>query len=134
MYLPRFTTPTGAGTILASASHMITVFTRQRRPATPGFAGGDDLLGKLHSARSLLHVRFARGGGNRYSVTDATELSGSGLVFWVARQQATMTATPNAGQNFYAFINGPFWLAGGLGANPKTFYVPDSGLAINTTA
>jgi len=59
---------------------------------------------------------------------------GSGLVFYVARQQATLTATPNAGQNFYAFINGPFWLAGGLSANPKTFYVPDNGLTINTSA
>jgi hypothetical protein len=59
---------------------------------------------------------------------------GSGLVFYVARQQATLTATPNAGQNFYAFINGPFWLAGGLSANPKTFYVPNDGLTVNTSA
>jgi len=30
-------------------------------------------------------------------------------------------ATPNAGQNFYAFINTPFWLPYSLSTNPKTF-------------
>jgi hypothetical protein len=46
----------------------------------------------------------------------------------------TLTANPTAGQNFYEFNNAPFWLPGGLGANPKTFYVPDTGLTVNTTA
>ncbi len=55
-------------------------------------------------------------------------------VFFVARQQITLTSTPNAGQNFYALINSPFWLPGGLSANPKTFYVMDDGTPINTTA
>jgi hypothetical protein len=54
--------------------------------------------------------------------------------FFVARQQATLTATPASGWNFYEFNNGPFWLPGGLGANPKTFYVPDTGNPVNTTA
>jgi hypothetical protein len=53
--------------------------------------------------------------------------------FYAARQQVTLTATPNSGQNFYEFNNAPFWLPGGLGANPKTFYVPDTGLGVNTT-
>jgi Astacin (Peptidase family M12A)/Divergent InlB B-repeat domain/Abnormal spindle-like microcephaly-assoc'd, ASPM-SPD-2-Hydin len=60
--------------------------------------------------------------------------SGSSQVFYTARQEVTLTATPNAGQNFYEFNNAPFWLPGGLGANPKTFYVPDTGLTVNTTA
>jgi hypothetical protein len=55
-------------------------------------------------------------------------------VYYVARQQATLTATPNAGQNFYEYINSPFWLPGGLSTNPKTFYVMDDGTPINTTA
>ena len=54
-------------------------------------------------------------------------------VFLVARQQATLTATPAGGWSFYEFNNAPFWLPGGLGANPKTFYVPDSGNPVNTT-
>ena len=54
--------------------------------------------------------------------------------FFVARQQATLTATPVAGWNFYEFNNAPFWLPGGLGANPKTFYVPDTGNPVDTTA
>jgi hypothetical protein len=56
----------------------------------------------------------------------------SGLYF-IARQQATLTATPTSGWNFYEFNNGPFWLSGGLSVNPKTFYVPDSGDPVNTT-
>jgi hypothetical protein len=59
--------------------------------------------------------------------------TGSSLVFFAARQQVTLTAAPNSGQNFYEFNNGPFWLPGGLGANPKMFYVPDTGLGVNTT-
>ncbi len=45
----------------------------------------------------------------------------------------TLTATPNAGQNFYAYLNSPFWLPGGTGANPKTFYVMEDGNSINLT-
>ena len=50
----------------------------------------------------------------------------------MARQQATLTATANSGFSFYEFNNGPYWLAGGLGSNPKTFYVPETGLTVNT--
>jgi hypothetical protein len=53
--------------------------------------------------------------------------------FFVARQQATLTARPASGWGFYEFNNGPFWLPGGLGANPKTFYVPDTGNPVDTT-
>jgi hypothetical protein len=52
----------------------------------------------------------------------------------VARQQATLTASANSGYSFYEFNNGPYWLAGGLSPNPKTFYVPETGLTLNTTA
>jgi Astacin (Peptidase family M12A)/Bacterial Ig-like domain (group 3)/MBG domain (YGX type)/Chitobiase/beta-hexosaminidase C-terminal domain len=54
--------------------------------------------------------------------------------FLTARQQATFTATPASGWNFYEFNNGPFWLPGGLGANPKTFYAPDTGNPVDPTA
>lgn len=54
-------------------------------------------------------------------------------VFLIARQEATLTATPDASWNFYEFNNAPFWLPGGLGANPKTFYVPDTGNPVSTT-
>jgi len=59
--------------------------------------------------------------------------SGIAGQFFVARQQATLTATPGTGWSFYEFNNGPFWLPGGLGANPKTFYVPDTGNPVDTT-
>ncbi len=52
----------------------------------------------------------------------------------VARQQATLTASGSSGYSFYEFNNGPYWLPGGLGSNPKTFYVPETGLTLDTTA
>ncbi|MFZ0688858.1 MAG: FG-GAP-like repeat-containing protein [Acidobacteriaceae bacterium] len=61
--------------------------------------------------------------------------SGATGTFFVARQQAMLTATPNSGSNFYEFNEQApyFWLPGGLSANPKTFYVPDTGnpVAVN---
>jgi Divergent InlB B-repeat domain len=54
--------------------------------------------------------------------------------FFVARQQVVLTATPSSGWHFYQFNNAPFWLPGGLGANPKTFDVPDTGNPVATTA
>jgi hypothetical protein len=65
------------------------------------------------------------------AVGSGTPFSGE---FYVARQSATLTASANAGWNFYEFNNGPFWLPGGLGSNPKTFDVPDSGNPVNSTA
>jgi hypothetical protein len=55
-------------------------------------------------------------------------------VYFTARQQVTLTANPNSGQNFYEYINSPFWLPGGLSTNPKTFFVMDDGTSISTTA
>ncbi len=60
--------------------------------------------------------------------------SGAAGSFFVARQAVTLTATPASGWKFYEFNNGPFWLPGGLGQEPKALYVPDSGNPINTTA
>lgn len=57
--------------------------------------------------------------------------SGVAGQYFVARQQATLSAAANTGWKFYEFNNGQFWLPGGLGANPKTFDVPDTGLPIS---
>lgn len=59
----------------------------------------------------------------------------SGLTgqFFTARQQVALKATVAAGWNFYEFNNAPVGLPGGLGANPKTFDVPDSGNPVNVT-
>jgi hypothetical protein len=54
--------------------------------------------------------------------------------FFVARQKVALTATPAVGWKFYEFNNSPFWLPGGLGLEPKTFYVPDTGNPVKTTA
>jgi hypothetical protein len=59
-----------------------------------------------------------------------TGLSGE---YYIIRQLVTLTAAPNAGQNFWDYINSPYYLPGGIGANPKTFYVMDDGSTINLT-
>ncbi len=53
--------------------------------------------------------------------------------FFVARQLIKLTATAASGWKFYEFNNAPFWLPGGLGQNPKSVYVPDTGNPVNTT-
>jgi hypothetical protein len=47
--------------------------------------------------------------------------------FYTAREPVTLTAQAANTWAFYEFYNAPFFLPGGLGANPKTFYVPDTG-------
>jgi len=61
-----------------------------------------------------------------------TGLSGE---YYIIRQLVTLTATPtpSSGENFLDYINGPYYLPGGIGANPKTFYVMDDGSTINLT-
>ncbi len=59
-----------------------------------------------------------------------TNLSGE---YYIIRQLVTLTAAPNPGQNFWDYINSPYYLPGGIGANPKTFYVMDDGSSINLT-
>ena len=74
-------------------------------------------------------------GDGTVSVSPAAQTySGASGSFFVAREKVTLTATPASGWSFYEFNNGPFWLPGGLGANPKSFYVPDTGNPVDTTA
>ncbi len=74
-------------------------------------------------------------GAGSVTVTPAPKTyTGDAAQYFVARQRVELIATANSGWNFYEFNNGPFWLPGGLGANPKYVYVPDTGNPINTTA
>jgi Astacin (Peptidase family M12A)/Abnormal spindle-like microcephaly-assoc'd, ASPM-SPD-2-Hydin/Divergent InlB B-repeat domain len=119
----------------AAASHSITVLPGNGEPSTPGSSPAVT----TYTANFIQLVPYAAtvyptGTGSVTPSPEPQSYSGSSLLFYTARQQVTLTATPNAGQNFYEFNNANFWLPGGLGANPKTFYVPDTGLTINTTA
>ena len=116
------------------ASHTITVLPGNGAPTAPVTSPAVT----TYSANFIQLVPysatvFPAGTGTVVPSPAPQSYPGSGLVFYVARQQATLTATPNSGQNFYAFINAPYYLPGGVSANPKTFYVPDSGLTVNTT-
>ena len=119
----------------AAASHSITVLPGDGNLATPATSPAVT----TYTANFIQLVPysasvFPAGAGTVMPSPAPQSYPGSPLVFYTARQQVMLTATPNAGQNFYAFINAPFWLAGSLSANPKTFYVPETGLGINTTA
>jgi hypothetical protein len=117
------------------SSHSITVLPGNGEPATPATSPAVT----TYSANFIQLVPYAAtvfptGAGTVTPSPAPQSYSGSALVFYTARQEATLTAAPNAGESFYEFNNGPFWLPGGLGANPKTYYVPDTGLDVNTTA
>jgi hypothetical protein len=116
------------------ATHSITVLPGNGEPSTPATSPAIT----TYSANFIQLVPYAAavypaGTGAITASPLPQSYSGSPLLFYTARQQATLTAAPNSGQNFYEFNNAPFWLPGGLGANPKTFYVPDTGLGVNTT-
>jgi Astacin (Peptidase family M12A)/Divergent InlB B-repeat domain/Abnormal spindle-like microcephaly-assoc'd, ASPM-SPD-2-Hydin len=118
-----------------AATHTITVLPGNGEPATPATSPAVT----TYSANFIQLVPYAAtvyptGAGTVTPSPAPQSYAGSSLLFYTARQQATLTAAPGAGQNFYEFNNAPFWLPGGLGANPKTFYVPDTGLTVNTTA
>jgi len=116
------------------ASHSITVLPGNGELATPATSPAvttytANFIQLVPYAASI----FPAGTGTVAPSPAPQSFSGSALSFYTARQQVTLTATPNAGENFYEFNNAPFFLPGGVGANPKTFYVPDTGLTIDTT-
>jgi hypothetical protein len=117
-----------------ASSHSITVLPGNGEQATPATSPAVT----TYSANFIQLVPYAAaiyptGTGTVTPSPAPQSYSGSSLVFYTARQPVTLTATANSGQNFYEFNNAPFWLPGGLGANPKSFYVPDTGLTVNTT-
>jgi hypothetical protein len=117
------------------ASHSITVLPGNGEPSTPATSPAVT----TYSANFIQLVPYAEtvyptGAGTVTASPLPQSYPESSLLFYTARQQATLTAAPNSGQNFYEFNNAPFWLPGGLGSNPKTFYVPETGLDVNTTA
>ena len=117
-----------------AASNSITVLPGNGEPSTPATSPAVT----TYTANFIQLVPYAAaiyptGAGTVTPSPAPLSYSGSALVFYTARQQVTLTAAANSGQNFYEFNNAPYWLPGGLGANPKTFYVPDTGLTVNTT-
>jgi Astacin (Peptidase family M12A)/Abnormal spindle-like microcephaly-assoc'd, ASPM-SPD-2-Hydin/Divergent InlB B-repeat domain len=120
----------------AETTHTITILPGNGEPASPATSPAvTTYTGNFIQLVPYQATVYPTGTGTVTPSPAPQNYSGqSPYYFYTARQQVTLTATPNAGQNFYEFNNGPFWLPGGLGANPKTFYVPDTGLGIATTA
>ncbi len=117
-------------------THTITVLPGNGEPSTPATSPAvTTYTGNFIQLVPYQAVVYPAGTGTVAASPAPVNYSGQPpYEFYTARQQVTLTATPNAGQNFYEFNNAPFWLPGGLGANPKTFYVPDTGLGVDTTA
>jgi hypothetical protein len=118
----------------AAASHTITVAPGNGQLAFPATAP----QASTYTANFVQLVPYTSAvfGGTGSVTPSPTPRSYPGVsgVYYVARQQATVTASPTGSSQFYEFNNANFWLPGGLGANPKTFYVPDTGLGVNVTA
>jgi Astacin (Peptidase family M12A)/Divergent InlB B-repeat domain len=117
------------------ATHTITILPGNGEPSSPATSPAVT----TYSANFIQLVPYAwtaypTGAGTVTASPLPQSYSGSSLVFYTARQEVTLTAAPSSGQNFYEFNNVNFWLPGGLSSNPKTFYVPDTGLAVNTIA
>jgi len=118
-----------------AASHTVTILPGNGNPATPATSPAVT----TYTANFIQLVPYAAtvfptGTGSVNPSPAPQSYPGSSLLFYIARQQVTLTATPSSGQNFYEFNNANLFLPGGVGANPKTFYVPENGLTINTTA
>lgn len=79
------------------------------------------------------NTAFPAGAGTIAPSPAPLSYPGATGLFYIARQPVTLTATPSAGQNFYQYIDSPFWVEGGLSVNPKTFLAPDTGNPINMT-
>jgi len=115
-------------------SHTITVTPGNNMVTQPASAPAVT----VYSANFIQLVQYANtispAGTGTVTPTPAPQTySGLSGQYYIIRQQVTLTATPNPGQNFYNYINSPFYLPGGIGANPKTFYVMDDGNSINLT-
>jgi hypothetical protein len=81
------------------------------------------------------YVNVISPAGTGTVTTAPSPLSYTGLSgqYYTIRQPVTFTAAPNPGQNFLSYVNSPYYLPGGISANPKTFYVMDDGSTINLT-
>lgn len=121
---------------LGDLKHNITITPGNGSPAFP--VGSPAVA--TYSANFIQLVPYTEtvtpsGGGTVTPSPAPQTYTGASGEFFVARQLETLTATPNSSYNFYEFnAQYPyFWLPGGLSANPKEFFVPDTGnpVAVN---
>jgi hypothetical protein len=115
-------------------SHSITVAPGNNTVAQPASAPAVT----VYSANFIQLVPYVNaispsGSGTVSTSPNPQSYSGLSGVYYTIREPVTLTATPSSGENFLDYINSPNWLPGGLGANPKTFYVMDDGTSIDLT-
>ncbi len=117
-----------------AASHTITVTPGNNMVTQPATAPAVTVY-SANFIQLVPYVNAISPSGTGTVAPSPVPLSYSGLsgFYYIIRQPVTLTATPGAGQNFWNYINSPYYLPGGIGANPKTFYVMDDGSSINLT-
>ncbi len=115
-------------------SHTITVAPGNNQITQPATAPAVTVY-SANFIQLVPYVNVISPGGAGSVATSPNPQTYSGLSgqYYIIRQLVTLTANPGSGQNFWNFINSPFYLPGGIGANPKTFYVMDDGNSINLT-
>jgi hypothetical protein len=115
-------------------SHTITVLPGNNELASPATSPAVTMyMASFIELVPYTNVASPAGAGTIIASPAPQSYSGVGGLYYVARQPVTLTATPSAGQNFYQYIDSPYWVEGGLSVNPKTFLVPDTGNPINMT-
>lgn len=118
----------------ASQSHTITVTPGNNQITQPA----TNPAVTVYSANFIQLVPYVNaispsGSGSVATSPNPQTYSGLSGQYYIVRQLVTLTANPGGGQHFWNFINSPFYLPGGIGANPKTFYVMDDGSSVNLT-
>lgn len=115
-------------------SHTITVLPGNNEVAFPATSPAVTVyMASFIQLVPYTNVAYPVGAGTITPTPAPQSYPGSSEVFYVARQPVTLTAAPSPGQNFYQYIDSPFWVEGGLSVNPKTFLAPDTGNPINMT-
>ena len=115
-------------------SHTITVLPGNNEVAFPATSPAVTVyMASFIQLVPYTNVAYPVGTGTIAATPAPQSYPGSGDVFYIARQPVTLTASPNPGQNFYQYIDSPFWVEGGLSVNPKTFLAPDTGNPIAMT-
>ncbi len=118
----------------ASKTHTITVTPGNNTVAQPATAPAVTVYSaNFIQLAQYVNTIYPAGTGTVTPSPAPQSYAGLSGVYYIIRQSVTLAANPNAGQNFYNYINSPYWLPGANGANPKTFYVMDDGSDINLT-
>jgi hypothetical protein len=116
----------------AAATHTITVTPGDGRRVSPTNKPAVTVYcGNFINLIKFTQGVFPAGTGSMTAMPAPQSYTGLTGLYYVARQPVTLQATPNAGQNFYAWFNTPVF---SFSRNPQTFRWDTNIAEVNTTA